>query len=177
MSDWSAASISNYSHKRYALAGFERWGKRSVYELAFYREAPLLCQKTMATKWKSKWPLTNLQNFQKDLKKTCLKKVPNAERGSGGCEKKCWGYSPDEKAAVQFSGLITWDWKTCVIKVKKIACKSLKKAVVSIRGLRFDLCPFWKKKQKNNLYWNSTTRTIRKNEDRERIFGQFSSEK
>lgn len=108
-----------------------------------------------------------LPEFSKDLK-TLLKKYRTLSEDVA-VVKKVLNVSPDERPPFSFriEGL---GLSTCVIKVKKIACRSLKGRGVN-SGLRLIYALF--KEEDKIILIELYHKSAKENEDRQRIFNNF----
>lgn len=108
-----------------------------------------------------------LNEFKKDLKK--LLKKYRSLNDDLGIVKKVLNVEPGERPPFSFriDGL---GIETCVIKVKKIACKSLKGRGVNT-GLRLIYAHF--EEEQRILFVEFYHKNNKENEDRERILNNF----
>jgi mRNA-degrading endonuclease YafQ of YafQ-DinJ toxin-antitoxin module len=108
-----------------------------------------------------------LDEFQKDLK-SLLKKYRTL-KDDIDVVKKVLEVFPDERPPFSFS-IDNLGLKTCIIKVKKIACKALKGRGVN-SGLRLIYAHF--EKEQKITFIELYHKNDKENEDRERIIKNF----
>ena len=108
-----------------------------------------------------------LAEFKKDLK-TLLKKYRTLNDDLD-VVKKVLGISPGERPPFSFR-IDNLGLETCVIKVKKIACKALKGRGVN-SGLR--LIYAWFKEEEQIIFIEFYHKNDKENEDRQRIIDNF----
>jgi len=108
-----------------------------------------------------------LPEFDKDLK-LLLKRYRTLKEDLGEI-KTILKKKPDERAPFSFR-IADLGLETCIIKVKKIACKALKGRGVN-SGLR--LVYAWFEKEQKISFIELYHKNDKENEDRERIIGNF----
>ncbi|HDO06355.1 MAG TPA: hypothetical protein ENG85_01595 [Bacteroidetes bacterium] len=108
-----------------------------------------------------------LTEFKRDLKK--LLKKYRTLNDDLDVVKKILEFSPDERPPFSFR-IDNLDLETCVIKVKKIACRALKGRGVN-SGLRLIYAHF--QKEEKIVFIELYHKNDKKNEDRQRIFNNF----
>lgn len=108
-----------------------------------------------------------LPEFQKDLK-GLLKKYRTLNDDMG-VVKKVLEVFPDERPPFSFR-IDNFGLKTCIIKVKKIACKALKGRGVN-SGLRLVYAHF--EKEQKIIFIELYHKNDKENEDRQRIINNF----
>ena len=108
-----------------------------------------------------------LDEFKKDLK-TLLKKYRTLNDDLA-VVKKVLEFAPDERSPFSFR-IDNLGLETCIIKMKKIACKALKGRGVN-SGLR--LIYAWFKEKEQITFIELYHKNDKENEDRERIIDNF----